>query len=1006
MKINKLYIKNINSLKGEHIINFDEAPLFASGLYAITGPTGAGKSSLLDAITLSLYNQVPRFGKISFTEISKQGSIVTHFCDNAATELTFTTKGRVYRASWSIAKTRTGNWKAVEMEISEKINNDFEIITNKLNEVVPRISSIIGLTYEQFVKSILLSQGEFAQFLKSSEAERSELLEKITGATIYRQLGKAAFERNKQEEEKLKVMEASMAGVKILTDEEMQGYEAALSNMDEALKTIDFELKKAVAERDVTINYQDSLKKQEDLQAALKISQSSLEMFKPNDEKLEFHQKLSPFAKDIHQYMDVNKKLIEVSRQLAQTKKDEEILLSDLGKEEAKLSKILGREVNISNYKPFLQDFEKKVSILLHTKVKLKKDGISAGEKLKLKSVALKDDLLKAIVATGDAKSLKRDFLQYGEQFSPSIKGTNIDQLRSEINDINSKLSANYQLINEAKNQVLSIKRKEEYTSIINQSGKEKSTFQDLISKIDNQIQTQTKLLETKTEAYDHLVKQSKIEEFVGLLKMGEPCPLCKQTVHETHNHDSIMELTRIGAESSSLRQELAQLREEKDGLLVQLSKVSTAVESATNSMNDIRFSEELPTLELEVKKLLDSEELKGIELTKSKSIKEEMLIQLHAYQQFEDLQELVQTIVSLREEYQQNSDNLRSLRWEGYAGKEEDIISFTNDIQDRLSTNAAKLSGMGGQKEILLSTKTKNLASKSELEIQLLSMLQPLGFISIEVAESKLLDADEYEKLRKAKEHLIQNIAVAESSLNECRKKLLSLKEAGLPERTLEEILVKIQELTELSTKTLHEQGGLSQVLKTNKENLISKASLLKEIESHKIGSRKWAMLNSQIGDATGSKFSRYAQHLTLIQLTALANERLVSLADRYQIKTPQPEEDIFIIDTYQGNTTRSAKTLSGGETFLVSLAFALALSDLASSNNSLESLFIDEGISTLDSDSLETAIETLERLQSDSNKTIGIISHIDSLKERISTQIQLKKKGSGYSTIEVIAL
>ena len=167
--------------------------------------------------------------------------------------------------------------------------------------------------------------------------------------------------------------------------------------------------------------------------------------------------------------------------------------------------------------------------------------------------------------------------------------------------------------------------------------------------------------------------------------------------------------------------------------------------------------------------------------------------------------------------------------------------------------------------------------------------------------------------------------------------------------------------------------------------------------------GNLKWELLSKYIGDATGKNFSTFAQGLTLQKLVLLTNDQLQKLNDRYLLDMPQEEEDddLIIIDTYLGEERRSVKTLSGGETFIVSLALALALSDLASKNVKIESLYIDEGFGSLDPEALDIAISTLEQLQVESNKTIGIISHVDSLKERIETQIQLEKNSSGFSKI-----
>ncbi len=119
--------------------------------------------------------------------------------------------------------------------------------------------------------------------------------------------------------------------------------------------------------------------------------------------------------------------------------------------------------------------------------------------------------------------------------------------------------------------------------------------------------------------------------------------------------------------------------------------------------------------------------------------------------------------------------------------------------------------------------------------------------------------------------------------------------------------------------------------------------------------------------------------------------------------IPLEEEEDDLIIVDTYLGEERRSVRTLSGGETFIVSLALALALSDLASKNVKIESLYIDEGFGSLDPEALDVAISTLEQLQVESDKTIGIISHVESLKERIETQIQLEKNSGGFSKIVI---
>ena len=184
------------------------------------------------------------------------------------------------------------------------------------------------------------------------------------------------------------------------------------------------------------------------------------------------------------------------------------------------------------------------------------------------------------------------------------------------------------------------------------------------------------------------------------------------------------------------------------------------------------------------------------------------------------------------------------------------------------------------------------------------------------------------------------------------------------------------------------------------NQLKLASKAETLEKLEAEV---KKWSLLNKMIGDANGHKFSNFAQGITLQNLLAYANKRLQKLSDRYLLIKPEDEGSLKVLDQYQGNSERSVTTLSGGETFLLSLALALGLSDMASKNVSLDSLFIDEGFGTLDQETLDIAMNTLERLQSESQKTVGVISHVEALKERITVQVRLQKDALGYSKIKV---
>jgi exonuclease SbcC len=163
------------------------------------------------------------------------------------------------------------------------------------------------------------------------------------------------------------------------------------------------------------------------------------------------------------------------------------------------------------------------------------------------------------------------------------------------------------------------------------------------------------------------------------------------------------------------------------------------------------------------------------------------------------------------------------------------------------------------------------------------------------------------------------------------------------------------------------------------------------------------WQIMRGLIGSHDGAKFRKFAQGVSLDILTHHANKHLQQLSERYRLQRQEHVDlTLEIIDQFQANCTRPMSSLSGGESFLVSLALALGLSDLAGRNVRIDSLFIDEGFGSLDADALDAAISTLESLHQQ-NKTIGVISHIDLVKERIHTKINVRRLSAGSSTLDV---
>ena len=214
-------------------------------------------------------------------------------------------------------------------------------------------------------------------------------------------------------------------------------------------------------------------------------------------------------------------------------------------------------------------------------------------------------------------------------------------------------------------------------------------------------------------------------------------------------------------------------------------------------------------------------------------------------------------------------------------------------------------------------------------------------------------------------------------------------------------ELVTRQQEQSEILKQSRDHIAGLRHKLSENRTALARIKEKQTLIDGQMKECRRWDNLHILIGSADGKKYRNFAQGLTFEMMVFNANQQLDKMTDRYLLirDTEQPLE-LNVVDKYQAGEIRSTKNLSGGESFIVSLALALGLSKMASRKVRVDSLFLDEGFGTLDEAALETALDTLANLQQN-NKLIGIISHVPALKERISTRINILPASGGKSTI-----
>lgn len=1006
MKILKLRFKNIHSLRGEHEIDFTQTPFIESGLFAITGPTGAGKSTILDVITLSLFSRIPRFdGKITNTEIEKIGSVMTHFTDEAYAEIDYQCKDRYYRSTWNICKTSKGKLKDYNMMLSVFDDESMKMgsyIGDKKSMVPIENEGIIGLNYEQFVRSILLSQGEFSKFLKSDEKERAKLLEDITGSQIYRMIGKKVFEKTKAKREEIALINREINTITSLSSEEIAEKQ---NKLKDNLNTIDV-YKTNISSSTSVVNIVQKKNQLQEKLKKLKVDKESLTEdlinFRPKEEMWEKHQKLGIYRTDIVLYINETERLKSIIKDkinLTQNINEQQIVISNLLKE---VSIFMSQNINKETLTSELRKFEQNV-IRLDTSLKqFTEDGKKLRHRINTLCLNNQNNLATTIINTKNVE----EQLQFAE-LSISRLGQNmfIDynelDLKQKIEGLRTELELLKQKYNDA------LKKEEAQTDIdklnheivqakegTQELGNNLQILIDVIKNLENEVS----ILEKKKEEQ---VKISSLEDHRNELQDGEPCPLCGATDHPFAREKHLIQLGKIALELS----QKIQIKDEKK---IEHSKMIT--KKAAYDERSLLLSKQIKDKNIIIMEVLlkwkieENEPFTSQNINKTIETVKNQLDKLIKEQSDRSDKKFLLECIDILKEISEITQQYKD------AKNRKDAIYQGQDISGDVTTYEKKFNVSN---ELLMSYQTKILnLTDSEAELitsiqntkqTLLPALNALGYDNVADAQKNIIPEADLQSILIEKENLVKFVTQNETNIKTI---IQELNELNIPENTetnLHVLQENIKLLTIEKDQLLTSNGVIQGQLELDQKNKTTIAQTQVLLKSSEDESKKWIILDDLIGDSTGNKYSKFAQNLSLKHLITLANKRLSKLTDRYLLASSDIETDLTIIDLYQGSVQRSVKTLSGGESFIVSLAMALSLSDMASKNVKLESLFIDEGFGSLDAETLETAIETLERLQSESNRMIGIISHVESLKERISTQIKVKKSTQGYSEIEI---
>ncbi len=1206
MKIRKITLRNLNSLKTSHqntiTIDLMQPPIGDTGLFAIVGDTGAGKTTILDAITLALYGEIHRN--------KNEKEVMSYGATDSLAEVEFEVNQSIYRSKWNIWRAHNkpdGNIQPPRFELSEweEETKAFKIIWDRKSGYKEEIQRILGLTYEQFCRSVLLAQGDFAAFLKSGEQERSELLEKITGTEYYGLLSQAAYERHSLEAQQLQQSKYRLEHLNLLPEEEVK----LLGNNLETKKKVSIDTKKNIQTDRKALHWLQDLEKLRQKKAATEQKQSELkeklEEKKEIFQKLAVHESAQPFQADLQQLDDLageceqltasieqlstKHKAQQISQQEQQAKHDEVVIayqkIKSQESEQRKLFQaILLLDEKIQYQKSTLNESQKELNTIEKRQNK-DKEVLSKQKTFLQEQQAALQELERWLVSNQKWANLSKDLPTLTYQLKA------IEQLRDQIEEINSQQEAlgekleqqdkeaakarkeienaddyHRELIKELhqhtpKNWERDYPRRsdlithlsEQFNKLNNfctalEQGIEalseenelqqniKATKED-VQNVDSQLQAAKRRVVQAKEEVAIKRRHYELERAVpnyeadrAALQAGEACPLCfskeqpfrtvewdekflsiakenlKKSEHyleEEQSHLSNLKLQQSKLESQLSNFNAAQIKLNKRLPELQQSLQNTAPRYAKFDFKynwlKASLSQYRPTLEQEEKKInkvkeLDAkldvqenrlqkareqqQELKGrigegvavfknqkkqlenaqkqlqveeqaaaaILLTYQISNKvsqsliqklEEGLSQFQEKEQKKEatkqnIQKLDQQIRYLEQQMQERANQIQAshasyiatekiLREQaqnrealfGNRNPEKEQTAFLKELanqEDKMKTVQKELNEIerqliGTQAKLeSLQVREKSIREQGkERQTQFLKRITP-AFSTLKLLRLALLPAEEAKKWSALKIKLEDQQKQIDQSLQEIEQTIETESAKSLSQKSIKELELSLEEL-ETSYKTYEQQvGQLQERLEQQEKQQAQATQLLVAIKKQEREYWRWKKLNDLIGMKSGKKFRVFAQSLTLQQLVYHANLHLQKLNERYFIQKQEGDDlNLNIIDRYQANHERSMHTLSGGESFLVSLALALGLSDLAGRKTQIRSLFIDEGFGTLDEATLDTAITALENLQA-TGKTIGIISHVKAMKERITTQIQVHKQSNGFSKLQVV--
>ena len=1134
MKFLQLEILNLASLdkQGGEVINFEEGALGESTIFSIVGPTGSGKSTLLDAICLALYNRAPRyprkkgdknqsieiFGAADASESNRLAptdsrNILTRGKKEGYSKLTFlANNGSIYRAEWHVRfqRVRYENAKTALY----KITRNGEEITEEAADW-NELPNIIGLDYDQFLRTVLIAQGSFANFLTAKENERYELLEKLIGCEeTYTNIATEIKKAKDQATDAYNQMAASVEAVKqnLLNDEELAQLKEEIARLEKAEKELDSQLQAISKDLQWFEENDKQIKQISICQTDMEQAADAIKAMQAQILRLQLHDEVQPAVNQLQ----------EVERQTQSIHKQEENILKAEGNIKSQESAISESEKTLASLKEAVskaqEQLEKALPVIAEARA-LKTKMEAAMPNLKEKKEALELAQKENLTAQKDVEENARNIQKWEaetEKANLALKttkeeidkqklvlheatqaaeqaweternktaGQNIEELQNSKTVADRKLQDVQQAIKVVAHLDASTAEKKKNEERILVLGKRNAEIDEELGKLT--IEALTQETQTLRNTYTLMVSE-KWEIHRANLTEGKPCPLCGSTTHPYHTdnrqfEEATTELSQLlKAKENLLKQQqkqekdLSGERKQNDGEVQTLQKQQEKLSGEIATYEEewkalIAQYPKIPKEEAELKSLLPIYEDKAKEATgklslfnkiqkeierltqlKDKAVKDEVAYESKASTILNNAQEstsicatklaeqkalttnLISQEKNKKEAYEKalqawNNTKKEMEEWQAQYqqilnGEEPDAAEqrltaakdeatkAADDQNENINKLKAELANSKGSHQTMLSqnkTMKENLQTKEkELDLWIEEYNKQLAEKSIEprfiernTIREMLHSAEDWNAIRREKDEMEKAVA-STTALYQSAEKVHQQHLEHQPAQTRDALLAIQQEYQERSQRNeLIAANARMQNHQEAVKQLGDKAEALKLVTQEK---DDWTAITDAIG-ADGKTLRKIAQCYTLSFLITHANQEIRKFNSRYELQQVKHSLGIRVIDHDRADDIRDTTSLSGGETFIVSLGLALGLSALSSRNISFENLFIDEGFGTLDPDTLATVIDSLAMLQNSQGKKVGVISHTDTMSERITTQIRIIKNGnSGSSHIEI---